>query len=363
MSQAEHYFSRDYAEARAKFIEASRRAGGLLQSFVNERAKGPAGETLTCDVSWHGPKDAEAVLVTVSATHGAEGFCGSGAQIGTLESGEAQQLPARTALLQVHAINPYGFAWLRRVTEDNIDLNRNYLAHGQEPYPENPGYEELHPDLCPPTWDDATIASTGRRLRAYAEQHGTWAFRCAVGSGQYRHADGLFYGGQGESWSNRTLRALLRDNLREAKRVAIVDYHTGLGPRGFGERISDAVPGTPTYARTQAFYGEDFTSVATGDSASMPVTGENLVALEATLSHAEVTSICLEYGTLPNEEIKLALRADNWLHSHGEIESAKGRAIKEQIRNAFYQDARDWKEAIWERALETQRKALGGLWM
>ena len=48
-------------------------------------------------------------------------------------------------------------------------------------------------------------------------------------------------------------------------------------------------------------------------------------------------------------------------HLHGEIDSAKGRAIKAQIREAFYQDADDWKEMIWERAVETQRLATAGL--
>ena len=29
------------------------------------------------------------------------------------------------AVMMVHAINPYGFAWLRRTTEEGVDLNRN----------------------------------------------------------------------------------------------------------------------------------------------------------------------------------------------------------------------------------------------
>ena len=74
-----------------------------------------------------------------------------------------------------------------------------------------------------------------------------------------------------------------------------------------------------------------------------------------------LTAIALEYGTIPSKEVRLALRADNWLHVHGATESAKGRAIKEQIRDAFYQDQDDWKEMVWERSLETQRMALKGL--
>ena len=45
----------------------------------------------------------------------------------------------------------------------------------------------------------------------------------------------------------------------------------------------------------------------------------------------------------------------------GQCLAAKGQAIKEQVREAFYQDADDWKDMVWERAVETQRLALAGL--
>jgi len=362
MSHPESFFSASYEKARERFVEASRREGGRHQSFVNDASPGMAGEPLTCDVVWHGPEDAQAVLVTLSATHGAEGFCGSGVQLGNLESGEPARLPAKTALLQIHAINPYGFSWLRRVTEDNIDLNRNFLAHGEEPYPENRGYEELHAALCPREWNDAVIASTNRELTAYAERHGRLALQSAISGGQYKHADGLFYGGRGAAWSNKTLIEILRSTLGKAKRVALIDYHTGLGPRGYGERICADPPGGPAHARAEAFYGGDITSPFLGDSASVPLHGVNLEAVHRALPEREVTAVALEVGTIPTLEVKLALRADNWLHQHGDPRGAKGQAIKEQIRAAFYQDAPDWKEAVWERALETQRLALKGLW-
>ena len=48
----------------------------------------------------------------------------------------------------IHGINPYGFAWLRRVTNENIDLNRNWIDFNQ-PLPQNPTYDELHASICP----------------------------------------------------------------------------------------------------------------------------------------------------------------------------------------------------------------------
>ncbi len=104
--------------------------------------RGPDGGDLSTDVAWIGPRDAERVLVMISATHGVEGFCGSGAQIDWLNRGEAARLSTGFGALLVHAINPYGFAWLRRVTHENVDLNRNWIDFAAPP-PENGDYETL----------------------------------------------------------------------------------------------------------------------------------------------------------------------------------------------------------------------------
>ncbi|MFQ5468273.1 MAG: M14 family metallopeptidase [Kiloniellaceae bacterium] len=353
------YFSKDYTEARRKFLDAAAGAEARLAHHPCP-APGPGGEALFTDTAWIGPADAACVLVTVSATHGVEGFCGSGVQVGWFEAGLHKDMPPGTALLAIHAINPHGFAWLRRVTEDNVDLNRNFVDHDQ-PYPLNAGYEELHEAICPTDWDDATIAATREVFAAYVEAHGTRALQSAISAGQYSHADGLFFGGNAPTWPRTALLAILAAQLGQAQRVAVVDYHTGLGPRGHGERICVHRPDSDGLARAGNWYNEDITSPYLGSSSSVELHGVNLDGLEAALPHAQVTSVALEYGTLPTEEVKLALRADNWLHVHGDPASPKGRGIKAQIRAAFYQDADDWKQMIWERGLETQRLALKGL--
>lgn len=353
------YFSSDYHEARGKFLDASRARGAKITDYLCP-AKGPGGEALYTDVTWHGPADAEAVLVTISATHGAEGFCGSGVQVGWLESGLQKDMPEGVALMQVHAINPYGFAWIRRVTEDNVDLNRNFVDHSQ-PYPRNEGYEALRHLLCPEDWNDAIVAETKAALEAYAEENGPRALQSAISSGQYGDAEGIFYGGSRETWSRTTLETIFRDHLAKAKRVAVIDYHTGLGPRGYGERICVHEPDSAGLAAAREWYNDDVTSPALGTSSSVVLNGFNVTGMETSAPQSEMVVIALEYGTLPSPEVRLSLRADNWLHVHGEPDSSKGRAIKAQIREAFYQDADDWKDMIWERGIETQHMAIKGL--
>src|SRR5262245_61394676 len=112
---AESPFSLDFSTARQRFLDAARAANAEVETY-DYPVKGPRNEPLATDVAWFGPRNAPKVFVTVSGTHGVEGFCGSGAQLDWLKRGEMKRLPPDTAALLIHAINPYGFAWLRRVT-------------------------------------------------------------------------------------------------------------------------------------------------------------------------------------------------------------------------------------------------------
>lgn len=357
--QPARYFANDYTQARTKFLDAAKAAGARIEAYRNP-CRGPEGGTLFTDTAWLGPGDAKRVLLTISATHGVEGFCGSGAQCGWFACGLARELPGDTAHLAIHAINPHGFAWLRRVTEDNVDLNRNFIDF-DAPYPDNPGYEELASAICPRTWDAATIAETTRQIAAYGRKEGAKALQSAISGGQYRHPDGIFFGGHVPTWSHLTLKRIFQKELSRAARVAVIDYHTGLGPRGHGERICTHAPGSAGLRRAKAWYGGDVTCPSQGDSVSVELFGHNVIGMEQAAPQAELTAVAVEYGTVKTEEVRLALRADNWLHLYGNLESTQGRAIKQQIRQAFYQDAEDWKDQVWNRAVETQQQALKGL--
>jgi hypothetical protein len=366
-------FSSTYAEARKKFRAAAGAAGAAIASFANP-AGAPTGdvcegsglspvagaEGLSTDVARIGPDDATRLVYAQSGTHGVEGFCGSGIQAGWLEHKLYRELPRDTALLLTHAINPHGFAWQRRVTEDNVDLNRNFVDHGGA-YPANEGYERLRDAICPPDWSEAARAAADGVLLAYARDHGEMALQAAISSGQYSHARGVFYGGRSETWSNRTLAELLRRHAGRARRVAYIDLHTGLGPYGVGEIITNHGAGEPGFDRVRQWFGGEATSTEAGTSSSAPVSGDTTLGVRRALPRADITAITLEYGTAPLKEVLDAVRADNWLHAHGDLRSAQARDIKAQIRGAFYPEKDDWKELVFERSVDVLRRALAGL--
>ena len=153
----------------------------------------------------------------------------------------------------------------------------------------------------------------------------------------------------------------LAEYLAQAGRVGIIDYHTGLGPWGYGERSVIDVPESPGFARARAWYGAAITSPSGGTSTSAAITGDGLEAAVRLLPHAEVTGMAIEIGTLALTEVLDALRADAWLHGHGDPLSPEAVEIKSRIRAAFFGDADDWKGMVLGQSLLATRQALAAL--
>jgi hypothetical protein len=354
-------FAHDYVNARENFRTAATHAGGTLRGYSNPH-RGPRGEALATDTAWIGDLDAARVLVLISATHGVEGFTGSAAQVDWLRNGGPATLPPDTAALLIHAINPHGFAWLRRVTEEGVDLNRNFVDFAQT-LPANPGYDELADALVPAELSGPVFEAAEARIQAYRDKHGERLFQIARGGGQYRHPGGLFYGGTGPTWSRLTTEAIVADyKLATRRAVAGIDFHTALGPFGYGEPICGHDPGSPGAERAQAWYGDSVTQPALGTSSSVPKVGLSQQGWERMLGD-RVTFITLEFGTYSTERGRRALREDHWLHNRGPFDwdDAEVRRIKRQIRKHFYPDSDDWKEMILWRSQQIVRQATAGL--
>jgi hypothetical protein len=145
---------------------------------------GRDGETLAMDVALDGALDARRLLVVSSGCHGVEGFCGSGIQNALLADAAWREtaLEAGVAVLYIHALNPYGFSWWRRVTQENVDLNRNFLDFSK-PLPANPAYDEIAGLLVPSTWPPS--AEVREHLVQLISQRGMPALQAAVSGGQY----------------------------------------------------------------------------------------------------------------------------------------------------------------------------------
>jgi hypothetical protein len=359
-------FSLRYASARAKFLQAAQDAGLAVTSYPLD-LPGRDGESLAVDVAWQGPRDARHLLMLSSGVHGVEGYCGSGAQIALLRDAAwmartgAGANAGSTAVLYVHALNPYGFSHLRRVTQENVDLNRNFQDFSQA-LPANPAYCKLHPQLLPQAWPP-TWRNRAAIFGLIATQ-GLRRLQTAISGGQYERADGLFFGGTEPTWSHLTLRRLLREHAQGARKLAWIDLHTGLGRNGHCER---AFMGTrenaAAYARANAWWGSKapLTHLGAANSVSAGLAGLIWSAALQECPHTEFTGMYMEFGTQPLLKVMHALRGDHWLYQHPQPPPTLAEAIKQRLFEAFFTDTPAWKQAVMCEARAAALQALDAL--
>ena len=358
---ANRYFPTDYADGRAKFIAAAKKAGAQIHTY-EAGSTGPDGAPVATDVALLGDPDAPNVFLCNSATHGVEGFCGSGIFTGVLDSGEISDLPANVRLVWIHALNCHGFAWLRRVTEENVDLNRNFVDHDKK-HPQNAEYTKLHPFILPESWDEETVAKSKEKLEAYASKTSLYKLQSVLTGGQYDHPDGIFYGGRAPTRAHQRFLEIVENHVVGAKHVLFLDWHTGLGPYGTGELLGMTRPGSAHGDRVSKWFGHGLETPAEGQATSAPLTGTIGSGLRRRFAdtETEITSLTVEFGTYPVRDVLMPLIADNWLHAKGDPGSELGQMIKRQIRKALYPDEDDWKELVWVRGRQIMRRGIAGL--
>jgi len=345
MLSVNNRFALTYAEARRKFQLAADLAGVKTRACKHPMT-GPDGEELATDVALLGNPKAKSVLVVTSGVHGPELFCGSGAQVDALLDLDIARYGDVAALL-IHAVNPYGTAWLRRTNEDNVDINRNF-ADFSKPLPVNHGYEELADDFVPRDASEATWKAADARIKSYGDKHGRAALAIAQSGGQYARPDGWFYGGTGPTWSRKTMEAILADyDLRGRKLVAAIDFHTGAGPFGYCEPIYSGDPAHPGRDRLQRWIGPAMTIQREGKAATPPQQGLSSELWEKSCGlHSAYVSF--EYGTVPHEEVIDSLRAEHVLHKRGRNDwhDASVQSVKQRLLRAFAPDHDSWREMV-----------------
>ncbi|TPL03609.1 DUF2817 domain-containing protein [Mesorhizobium sp. B2-4-14] len=358
-------YAPDFAGLRQGFREAAKRAGAELSEYIHP-LNGPDGEALATDVALLGRRDAPKLIVLISGTHGVEGPFGSACQTAWLGQKNLRRLPDDIAILAIHLINPWGTAWSRRVNEDNVDLNRNFIdwAAGA---PVNNGYAGLHDALAYHEWEGSDRIAADEKLAAARRKLGHAGLAAIVEAGQYEFADGLYYGGGGPVWSNRTLHEILKTFAGGARQVIVFDLHTGAGPYGYPALLSVASSEHPGLAWGKSIFGPALATVLTGPGAktgtgiAATATGYVSDAVRKAMPRARVLPLVIECGTLDGPTVMEAVQADNWLHLFGKLDSPLGRRIRDTLRSAFIPADADWQRTCLSSSLRYFDRALADL--
>jgi hypothetical protein len=352
----EKFFPNDYRAARTAFMEACEANDLGITTRVHPNTKGPDGKALFLDTTIIGERDAKSAVLLISGTHGVEGYFGSGVQTALLRGGFAKRAKKGVKFVLLHALNPFGFAWNRRVNEQNADVNRNFVNHAKPPA--NRDYDKLVDAISPRSIAHDQYREANARLREYAKAHGDFALQEAISAGQYKHPHGIYFGGPSESWSALMLKDVFREELKGVERLIAIDFHTGLGKPGDAEMITEDLPGSPAYKRAKKLWGARVQSSEAGESLSPPLKGTLDKAVAKWMRGKELTFAALEVGTAPVRDVFDALRKDNWLHEYAGLRAKNAKAIKQQIRDAFYPDTASWKRKVWDHSADVVESAI-----
>ena len=342
-------FATEYVTARQRLLDQAEKMGLEVESIpITE--KGPHEETLSTDYLWFGPKDATKLILHTSGVHGVEGFPGSAAAIHILAALKKKEmvLPDDCAIAFAHIINPWGMAWLRRVNEDNADLNRNFLPPGEEYEGEPENYAKLDHLLNP---------TSMQKGREYYTIRAAWHSFClgfanakqAVQEGQYTRPKSLQFGGSKLAESSQNFIAWCERNLTNVERVVWIDFHTGLGPFGVdsllvGENVNEAA--------LKRRYGARIQPLDPKKGVAYKIRGGIQAGIEARFPDKEWTSITQEFGTIKPIPLLRLARAENRLTQWSGKPPLRllGSTERRQMLDAFNPRSVKWRKMILERS-------------
>lgn len=344
-------FSPDYTTARARFRGSALALGCRTEAWAIGQ-KGPDGEELTIDLAVLGAERPSRAIVVSSGLHGVEGFFGSAVQCALLEETLGGFTPPPgVALIFLHALNPFGFAWVRRVNEDNADLNRNMLRPDEQYVGTPEGYGELDA-LLNPTTPPPAFEAFYLRAGLLIAKHGLPPLKNAVAGGQYEYPKGLFFGGHGPSRTAQVLDAELPKLLSGCERVLHVDFHTGLGKRATYKLFVDHMKGSEGFQALADRFGDEETQPwEPEEGESYQIRGGLGTWCKARFPNVNYDVLCAEFGTTHILKVIAALRDENRAWHHGRRDDTRSIRATTALKEAFAPRDPAWRHACVEQGL------------
>ena len=360
-------FPESYESSRARFL---RDADALHSRWTSSRLETHSLKKypdLSIDWLWAEPRSKETLVMITTAEHGIEGYVGSAMLKVFMDEFASRLDPAKTGLLLVHAINPWGMKHRYRVNPNHVDLNRNYVFDGLYRREINPDYdliaELLNPQRPVRTLGVEAFPFLAKVIRKMLYP-GKARLQAASLLGQHRHAKGIYFGGTELQEETGVLMQLYREALAGYKSFVQVDMHTGYGPRHQMTVIVPPVDPASSeefsrkfqYPLVQKIDASEFYAIS-GDM------GEYVYRLrEAEFPDRQVFACGFEFGTFGDSLPALirSLRAtvlENQLRHHGATSQGAEEEIWAEYEELFLPSEWEWRE----KALSDCRRAFEGI--
>jgi len=358
---AAHYYSPDYFTAKQRFLKASERLGFEHHALQIHSPSPKNLEPLTIDITVAGAARPTTALVLSSGVHGVEGFFGSAVQLAFLEQlAPRWNLPEDAAVVLIHGINPYGFAWQRRFNEDNVDLNRNFLLP-EEKYVGSPPLAGAFRRAMKPSRPRTRFAFWGARMALLALRHGVHSFWETLPVGQYDYPDWLFFGGGSPAQSVQALECFLPIVLERAEEVVHLDFHTGLGRWADCQLLVSESEGLDNCDWWLKHFDSGMVTKLKSFTKSYEVRGGFGPWLRALFPDCLYRYTTAEFGTYSAMRVIGALADEVRWHEEQSADSSAD-ASRRRLAETFVPHSRNWRTKTLQTSLRLAERAAQVLW-
>ncbi|WP_051314913.1 M14 family metallopeptidase [Alteribacter aurantiacus] len=358
------FFSKTYEESRAGFRNQLKEVKKYwpnvrLETYhIGSEEEDNTTDILTADAS----EEKKDLLIITAGEHGIEGFTGSALLQLFIEEYLPSINPETTGLRLVHAVNPWGMRHFRRVTENNIDLNRNYIKDWEKItgtvneefvrkknvfIPSGP-IEDLHKQK-EKLYFRLKEAFTTEELASLKD----------TPSGQYKFKTGVFYGGNEYDEPARELKNRYVNWGKNYDHLVHMDIHSGGGPKDDLSLIFTKADGRSEHTlREELSYDQVMKSPEMyGDS--------NLFlqkAVQEKYPEKKIFVCLFEFGTIgeTRDDFIFCTKTminENQLYFKGATKKGDIEDVQRDFTKLFYPEREEWQELV----IEKGRKGLNAV--
>jgi hypothetical protein len=363
------YFQESYDDCRKSFLAEAYKTKGIYKnvSISNLKIESKVDSDLTIDYCYiPAQKIFKRLFILTSAVHGVEGYVGSAVQQMFLNELLKEISLDNMGLLLIHGINSYGFKYKRRVTENNVDLNRNCSTDKMLFESVNSGYSDLNGMLNPT--NKANTKSVGNiffQLNAIQKiiQYSMGTLRQAVLQGQYQYEKGVYFGGKELEPSIKAVTPLIQDIAKNYDMVFNIDLHTGYGKRGTMHLFPNPMKDEKKRAKIENIFSGIPIDWGDGDD-FYTVTGDFATYVGQIIPEKYYLNMTFEFGTLDSQVTMGAIKSlhNVILENQGVHFGYKSKEDEEDIKNryleGYYPSSKPWRSKAIMDASKTLLQAV-----
>lgn len=344
------YYSNSYDEAADMFLDKC----SLFPNVQLSRFQVPSATDnhLYTDICYIPPTGTtDKLMIVTSGVHGIEGYTGSAIQSMFLDKLNDMHVPCDMGFIFVHALNPYGFKYGRKVTENNVDLNRNCVLDTSEYGSVNDGFTKIYDMLTPGgAIDISSFWNRSFHLVAISEilKESMGVLRQAALQGQYEYAEGIYYGGRRYEPQIDSVMPIIRQYINNYETVLNLDLHTGYGARGQLHLFIDRPENKAIEQGIETvFAGHDIDWSEGADFYT--INGEYIALVAQQADSALVIPMLMEFGTMNSQETMGSLKSihtmisENQGANNGYIDIASERKVKADMMELYCPRSQDWR--------------------